>query len=315
MLRGTRDEREALRKKERFIVESILPAGEVHLIGGASGVGKTTWILQWLRDWSEGKPVFGGLKSYPCPFVYVCFDRPLLSFDRTLRRLQLDDWDFPAFYAGDLALSELTIFKICERFPEVMLYVIDGFQSIVRDPKPGSSQNKSDMLWCMDIGTKILSQGKTILGITHTPKQKRGEGYVSSRSNFLGSQSMLASTGTLITVDNPKEVRDSLVEVRTDEREVLIEGPNFPALIKHYTRDSNGKFVEYDPEVIAAQVNLDVYLQALPTGTLTTTKDLTAKGIEMSLSRDQVKRWIQKQVQDGILMRKRDGEYLISRVN
>jgi AAA domain len=308
MIKGTLERRLALRKKETFIVESILPAGEVHLIGGASGAGKTTWLLWWLREWSRGNSVFG-LRSFPVPFVYVSFDRGLATFDRTLRRLGMEDWDIPAYDVADLNLQEANLFNIVAHFPEAELYVIEGFQGCLDDAMKGASQNKCDMRWSVRVRQKITSKGKTILGITHAPKMKQGESYVSTRSRFLGTQSLLASTGTLIMFENPQDVQDSREEAETEDRMVRIEGPNFPKLIKHYTRDSNGGFLEKTEEQ-QTSVNLEGWLDRIEPGTQLTTAQIQEMGKNIGLTQDFVKHWIVAKVAEGVIAKQERGVYV-----
>lgn len=304
MIQDTLKKRLELRASEKFVVESIMPAGELHLIGGASGAGKTTWMLQWLRDWEQAKPIFGH-QSFPCPWVYISFDRGMLTLDRTLRRIRMDDWAFPAYSVEDLGLKELTIFKIVDRFPEAQLFVIEGFQSVLPDASKGRGQNKEEMLWATDVRKKILSTGKTILGVTHTPKMKMGESYQSTRSRFLGSNSLLASTGTLISFDIPEDSKQ--VGVQTDERTVLIEGPNFQRLLKTYTRDNYGRFVEVEEAM--QSINLDTTIAVATPGTEYSTKDLEEIGAKNGMSRASVFRWIQRKKEEGLLVAASKGRY------
>lgn len=39
------------RRDDEFIIDSILPKYELHLIGGPPGAGKTTWLFQFIEDW------------------------------------------------------------------------------------------------------------------------------------------------------------------------------------------------------------------------------------------------------------------------
>lgn len=304
MIQGTLSLRLQKRSQEKYIIDEIMPSGEVHLIGGASGAGKTTWLLHLLKDWSEGKPVLGR-KSHPVPFVYVSFDRGLATLDRTLRRLNLGQWDFPAYDVADLGLKELSLFAIVDKFPVADLFVIEGFQGCVKDAAKGTSQNKSDMLWSADVRKKITNKNKTILGITHSPKMKQGESYVSSRSRFLGTQSLLASTGTLITFDNPPAGLDASGNpARTDDREVLIEGPNFPPLKILYTRGANGRFVEMASDAVGEELNFDAWLDRRTFDESLPAKTIIEIGLKTGMSsRDAVNRRILKMVEDGILER------------
>lgn len=310
MMKGTREKRIRLRQDEKYIVEAILPAGELHLVGGASGIGKTTWLLQWLRDWSEGKPIWGH-ESFPCPFVYISFDRGVLTTDRTLRRIGMEDWDFPAYDVSELGLVDYEIWDIVKRFPDARLFVIEGFQALLPDTSKGRGQNKEEMLWSVEVRRKILSQGITIIGITHSPKMKQGEAYASTRSRFLGSNSLLASTGTLISFDVPEDSKAARKPSGTDERQVLIEGPNFRQMTLYYSRGDDGRFVPM--EEAHEKVNFDVFLDALSEAEDVTRKQLEA--LASGMSAPQVTRWIRDAVTDGMLERVKHGVYRKRKVN
>ncbi len=311
MMKGTREKRIRLRQDEKYIVEAILPAGELHLVGGASGIGKTTWLLQWLRDWSEGKPIWGH-ESFPCPFVYISFDRGVLTTDRTLRRIGMEDWDFPAYDVSELGLVDYEIWDIVKRFPEARLFVIEGFQALLPDTTKGRGQNKEEMLWSVEVRRKILSLGITIIGITHSPKMKQGEAYASTRSRFLGSNSLLASTGTLISFDVPEDSKNARKPSGTDERQVLIEGPNFRQMTLHYSRGNDGRFVPM--EEAHQKIKFDVFVEALEGIEEISKKELEA--LAPGVSSTAVKNWINALIDDGTLERtKARGVYKKRKVN
>ena len=124
---------------------------------------------------------------------------------------------------------------------------------------------------------------------------KVGESYVSTRSQFLGTQSMLASTGTLIRLDVPT----SKDERREDERELTIEGPNFPKQIKRYTRDTQGKFVEANEQEATGILNLECWLDTISDEELIKYTDLIKGSKRCGMSESQAERWIRKQYDAG----------------
>jgi AAA domain len=317
VIKGTRDERRELKKREKFIVDVIFPAGELHLIGGGSGAGKTTWLLQWLKDWSEGKPVFG-YKSHPCPYVYVTFDRGLLSTHRTMERLGMEDWDFPSYPIEDIVTKgEYTIDRIMARFPEAELYVIEGFQGLLPDTTRGTSQNKAEMTWVIELRRKVLSKGKTLIGITHNPKMKAGESYESARSNFLGSNSLIGCTSTLVSFQSPAHTQPppgqgATRPVETDEREVIIRGRDFPNIHQLWSRDSRGRFVPIEHEEEA--INMEVWLDRRGGQEVIRTKDFITQGAKYGMADATVERWIKDQVDAGTLRRIRTGTYNKGRI-
>jgi hypothetical protein len=302
---STRKERERLRATERYIVQDIFPCGEIHLIGGPSGAGKTTWLFQWLKDWSEGKDVFGK-RSYPCSYAYIMIDRGLLATDRTMRRLGIEDWDLPAYPIEDLVKGEFSIDAIARRLPEVDLFVIEGFQAIIPDPTK-RTQNKSDMLFMSDIRKQWLSKGKTVIGVTHSPKLKIGEEYENSRSKILGSTSLIACCSTIVSFELPPDVKSAAKPRETDERQVIIRGRDIPDMKLDYTRDHRGRFV-LTSEMPGQRVSFEIWLDAHEKGHTFTTEDLVDFAKSAGISRPTVYRWIKALIDDKKLERIKAGQ-------
>ncbi len=123
------------------------------------------------------------------------------------------------------------------------------------------SQNKSDMLWMVKMRRQFFSQGKTVIATTHSPKKMMGQGYESSRSNFLGTQSLMGTASTLISFDYTNDVKEAMRAKKTpnsDDRSVLIQGRGLPDIEVTYTRGANGEFIQSDDPVTKENFELDV---------------------------------------------------------
>lgn len=285
--------RKQLRAAQRFLIDPILPAGALHLIGGPSGIGKTTWMLQLLKDWSEAKRILGQYESHPVPWVYISCDRSTSETDATLKRIGLQDWDCPVYAIEEIA-DEPSIEVIINRFPKAELYVIEGLQSLLPDGR--GNQNRADMIWAMKVRKQLLAKGKTIIGTTHSPKKKWGEQFGDGRSSFLGSASLHACFSTMISFDLPKSARESKVPVETDDREITIMGRNFRDIHVNYTRDSSGRFTLMD-SAIEAEIAFDTFFSLIPAGKDVTSKELQAKAKQYGMSRASLFRWLQEQLE------------------
>jgi hypothetical protein len=64
------------------------PFGEVSLVGGSSGVGKTSWVLAMLEKIRHGETVWGH-KTEPREYRAILHDRSARGFMRTVRHLRL----------------------------------------------------------------------------------------------------------------------------------------------------------------------------------------------------------------------------------
>jgi RecA-family ATPase len=301
-----------LRKEERFIVDKILPAGCLHLLGGPSGVGKTTWLFQQLKDWSEGKPILG-YQSFPCNWLYVSADRSALETDRTLRRLGLGDWPIPMYSIEEVSSGDPDLLKLHQRFPHIDLFVIEGIQAFVPDTK--GSQNKADMLWVMKLRQHLLGTQKTITGTTHMPKGTGGQSGTGDRTDFLGSASLLACCSTLINFEYPDDVKDSRVKVESDERKITIKPRDTPNIVLNYTRSSSGSFILADSDEAQALFALEIML-ASHKDQEPITKALLADWVAKSgISKRSLSRFMSERLEQGKLEKISDGAYQKRRVN
>jgi hypothetical protein len=297
--------RRNLRQRERFLIDPLLPQGTMNLLGGPSGIGKTTWLFQQLYDWSVGRPILGKYKATPTSFVYVSFDRGVLETDRTLRRLGYANWDIPIYSIEDLG-NEPDIQIVFDRFPKVDLYVIEGLQAALPDGK--GNQNRIEMRWAIDVRKRMLAKGKTILATTHSPKSQVDSAH--SRSNFLGSVSLHACFSTMISFDIPQAAREAAKGkvVHTDNREVLIQGRDFADIKLSYSRDDNGRFRLLDSQM-DNEIKLDSWFADLPNSTTIKSSMLEAKARSCQLSRAGLFRWITQMLKDGRLTRPVRGQY------
>ena len=283
--------RKKIRAGQRFLVDTILPSGALHLIGGPSGIGKTTWMLQLLKDWSEGRKILGSYESHPVPWVYISCDRSTSETDATLNRIGLGDWDCPVFAIEEVA-DEPSIEVIINRWPNAELYVIEGLQSLLPDGK--GNQNRADMIWAMKVRKGLLAKGKTIIGTTHSPKSEWGKHMRDGRSGFLGSASLHACFSTMILFDLPQSARESKVPVVTDDREITVMGRNFRDFKVGYTRDSRGRFVPLtQTSEIEAEIAIDTFFSLIPAGKTFPTKELEAKAKQYKMSRRKMFYWLE----------------------
>lgn len=192
---------DAAKHQPEFLIQDILPANEVHLLGGSSGSGKTTLVFQVLADWQRGKPIFGH-ESRPVPYCYVSLDRSRSSVNRTLQRLGLQSDITRLVCQEDIAEDSVTVSTVMKdalrRFPDGKLVVIEGFQLLA-----GDQGNKyTSVARALKSAARLCSSRKlTILGICHSPKMRLDEGFQHPREMLLGSVSWGAYSDTVITLN------------------------------------------------------------------------------------------------------------------
>lgn len=205
-----------------FLIEGILPAGEAHLIGGASGSGKTTWIFQnFLAPFIKGEPVFEH-DSHPVPYVYLSMDRSRTSVNRTLARLKLTDEITRVICLEDMPEDCLTLSAILKfalgRYPDSKLVIVEGFALIAGEKTNGYTA----VGHLMRRTARLCSQnGITIIGVCHAPKMRTDEAFQHSRELLLGSVSWAAYSDTIIVL-NMDELT-SVVTVKVMPRNAAME--------------------------------------------------------------------------------------------
>lgn len=197
-----------------FLVDGILPAGEAHLIGGASGSGKTTWIFQnFLAQWQQGNPVFEH-DSHPVPYVYVSLDRSRSSVTRTLQRLNLLS-DITRVICLDempeecLDLENVLKFAL-KKFSDSKLMIIEGFALMSGEKTNGYTAVGK----LMRKAARLCAKNKiTIIGVCHAPKLKAEEQFQHSRELLLGSVAWAAYSDTIVVLNMDEKTKIITVKV------------------------------------------------------------------------------------------------------
>lgn len=183
-----------------YLIEAILPSREVHLLGGSSGSGKTTFLFQTIAKWQAGEDVLGH-KSYPVPYSYISVDRSLSSVERTLDRLGLKGVITRMVCREELSggLNLASVLNAAQdKYPDSLCYFIEGFQTLVGD-RGNSYAPVAAMLGATT--ATCAERGITILGVCHSPKLKIEEGFQHPRELLLGSVAWAAFSDTVITMD------------------------------------------------------------------------------------------------------------------
>lgn len=182
-----------------FLIEGILPAHEVHLLGGSSGSGKTTFMFQTLlAEWQQGNSVFGHA-SHPVPYVYISMDRSRSSVNRTLQRLGLAGQITRMVCQEDLKENSTGVDQVIadalKLYPGSKLIIIEGFQLLVGD----KGNAYTAVARTLKMAARICTKNKlTIIGICHSPKIRAEEGFQHPREMLLGSVSWGAYSDTVI---------------------------------------------------------------------------------------------------------------------
>lgn len=205
-----------------FLIEGILPAGESHLIGGASGSGKTTWIFQnFLAEWQQGNAVFEH-DSHPVPYVYVSLDRSRSSVTRTLRRLGLTEQIKRVICLDEMPEECLELSAVIKyaltKYPDSKLVIIEGFALMSGEKTNGYTAVGKLMRKSARLCAKMKI---TIIGVCHAPKLKADEQFQHSRELLLGSVAWAAYSDTIIVLNMDEQSK--IITIRVMPRNAAME--------------------------------------------------------------------------------------------
>lgn len=114
-----------------FCIKSLLPQG-VCIIGGASKIGKSWLMLEWVDKVAKGEPIWG-METTQGTTLYLCLEDNLLRVQHRLYCISAEATPnaYYATTAGTLAdnlIEQITSFLLSH--PDTVLIVVDTFQLV-----------------------------------------------------------------------------------------------------------------------------------------------------------------------------------------
>lgn len=230
-----------------FIANPILPTRLVHLLAGASGSSKTTYLFQNLPKYERGEAWDGGFQTKPGKYLYIACDRPLREADDTLRRIGIDPDTVTRFSLVDeknkhFRQNYKALFAhVVQNYPDIQLLVIDAIYVLTPSGKYSDNASVNDFLTEMAI--LCDKHGLTIIGTTHSPKMKEGDTYLQARECILGAIGWggFASTVMYIHSTEPEDPT-------CPERELIVLTRNGAPHVFNYILDNRGCLVPQAPK-------------------------------------------------------------------
>ncbi len=178
----------------------LIPLGEVSVIGGASGVGKSTFMTPLLEDVRNGRDVLGH-KCKPRDYRLLLHDRSKRSVTRMAERLKLDSAVLDRIVrltpeqqkCSPAEVAE----EIIEQSPGIALLAIEALDFWIPDlNKLESASAAIDALQRVAIRRNVA-----ILATVGTPKQKGNDRYQLHRDALIGSSAIGRKTETVILLE------------------------------------------------------------------------------------------------------------------
>lgn len=162
------------------------PLGDISLIGGASGTGKTTFVFEMLHHQRHGKAVLGH-KTFGRLFHVLAYDRGQNAFNRTMRRLKINPADIPTT-ALPLAFGTEAVQNIINEIekmkPQPEVIFVEGMDMLLDDTNKKSTVSPF-MRQLQEVAAFFHI---ALIGSVGAPKTKRGEDYTAKRDKISGSE-------------------------------------------------------------------------------------------------------------------------------
>jgi hypothetical protein len=198
------------------------PLGDISLIGGASGTGKTTWIFEMLHKQKQGWEVLGH-KTHKHLFQVLAYDRGRNAFTRTMRRLNLNPSDIPTtplpLAFGTDAVQGI-INEIEKMSPAPSVIFIEGLDMLLDDA------NKKSVVspFMRQLQETAAHFHIALICSVGAPKTKRGEDYAAKRDKLSGSEAWGRNCETVCVLEFSEEDDGT-----APQRELTILPRNAPA--------------------------------------------------------------------------------------
>jgi hypothetical protein len=174
------------------------PFGEVSLVGGSSGVGKTSWVLAMLEKIRHGEIVWGHATK-PREYRAILHDRSARGFMRTVRHLRLPPESIKRIVRLTPAQQRMDASEVLEASivenPGVPVWLVEGLDLwCERITKPEFVAPFIDSL--QRVATR---HNVCIIGTVGSPKQKPDDRYY-GRDALFGSASLARKVETIVLI-------------------------------------------------------------------------------------------------------------------
>jgi hypothetical protein len=205
--------------------EGWFPKGEVSLIGGSSGAGKTSWAMPLLEKIRKGAEVFGH-QAKPRDYRVLLHDRSKKAMQRTVKSLGLSTEAIQRVIRLSTVQQSRPPAEILEaaieREPGVECWFIEGLDLWITDP------NKMEVVGPVIDGLQRIATRRdvAVLGTVGSPKQRGKDNKYFGRDALFGSAALARKVETVVLMqlhddNDPNSVRRCTVLPRNGRAETL----------------------------------------------------------------------------------------------
>lgn len=205
--------------------EGWFPKGEVSLIGGSSGAGKTSWAMPLLEKIRKGTDVFEHTAK-PRDYRVLLHDRSKKAMQRTVKALGLSREAIERVIRLSTAQQSRPPAEILEaaveREPGVECWFIEGLDLWITDP------NKMEVVGPVIDGLQRIATRRdvAVLATVGSPKQRGKDNKYFGRDALFGSAALARKVETVVLMqlqdeNDPNSVRRCTVLPRNGRAETL----------------------------------------------------------------------------------------------
>jgi AAA domain-containing protein len=291
------DESKPVYPSQTYLLDGLLPTGEIHVLVGSSGIGKSTFLYDFINRWQHEDTIFGR-KATRYPYIILSNDRSKAGIIRTLQRLELNPKLFniketlSTVYDGGympdgrtqrMSELEFTIRECVKKQPDLRVIFVEGLHIGQAEGNDYGATSRSLK------GLNALCQrlNLTIVGTTHTPKHGALQ---STREAILGSVANGGMIETVITFARDKDTI-KLVVIPRQERELTF----------WYKWSEDGKLVESDEPVNETEETFEMWLSGKEPHTVVLMPEIIKFFTDMNMSNKSAYKAKDKAVGMGIL--------------
>lgn len=215
------------------------PRGEVSLIGGSSGTGKSTLVIDILMKQSRREPVFNHTTN-GLPYLVLLEDRSERAMRRTLTRMRIDAHELPyrPLQLDGLTIAQAVASALDTTDPTPAAVLLEGIDLASQD-----SNKMSDVARMLkDLQRTAAHYHVAIIGSTGAPKQKPKDRYTSHRDSIIGSQAWSRKVETVATLQKENGSEEDDITVLS----VMLRNGPFESFRLKF---EDGRLVEAPPAV------------------------------------------------------------------
>jgi putative DNA primase/helicase len=214
------------------------PRGDISLVAGSSGAGKTTWTLDLLCKQQRGELVLGRTTNKLDYLVFLA-DRGSFALQRTMHRMKIDLAEIPhVLLKGGGDLIDKIDAAINERGIPAVIF-LEGIDLLGGDMNSGL-----EVAVLLDrLYTLAEHYHVAIIGSTGCPKMKPKDAYTSVRDRLIGSAVWGRKVETVVMLqrENGKE---------TDEVTLLTVVPRNAPTEEFQMKFQQGRLHQIDPHEV-----------------------------------------------------------------